>query len=181
MDLTRTPTLRLYLTANEVLNRNFRRIDDAFAAKAASAALPKSPIDPIYSTPTIGLARTGNADLNHDFNLVDSLFSATPPTHGPFRFTSDEMLNRNWSKIIQAFIAASITPPPDSIPATGATAGTPGAFTPAGSLPPPDFPELLVAGITASPATAWTVGQYVVLGDASSAHWSGTAWVVGVA
>jgi hypothetical protein len=181
MDLNRTPTLRLHLTANEVLNRNFRRIDDAFAAKAASQPLPKSPIDVIYSTPTIGLARTGNADLNHDFNLIDALFSATPPTHGPFRFTSDEMLNRNLNKIIVAFIAAAIPVPPDPVPATGATAGSPGAFTPAGSIIPPDFPELLVAGITASPTTAWTLGQFVILGDLSLAHWSGTAWVVGQA
>ena len=62
---------------------------------------------------------------------------------------------------------------------TGATAGIPGAFTPAGS----DTPNALalMTGVTASPATAWTVGQYVKLGDGSFAHWSGSAWVVGAA
>jgi hypothetical protein len=35
--------------------------------------------------------------------------------------------------------------------------------------------------ITASPATAWTTGQYVVLGDGSFAHWGGAAWTSGKA
>jgi hypothetical protein len=38
-----------------------------------------------------------------------------------------------------------------------------------------------MTGITATPATAWTTGQHVVLGDASKAHWSSTAWVTGQA
>jgi len=65
------------------------------------------------------------------------------------------------------------------ITATGATAGTPGTFTPAGASPPANLAAM--TGITASPATAWTTGQYVVLGDASNAHWSSSAWVVGIA
>ena len=35
------------------------------------------------------------------------------------------------------------------------------------------------AGLTASPTTAWTTGQYVLLRDGSMAHWAGTAWVAG--
>jgi len=62
---------------------------------------------------------------------------------------------------------------------TGATAGTPGTFTPAGSDSPDKFAEL--TGVTATPATAWTTGQYVVLGDATQAHWTGTAWAAGKA
>jgi len=65
--------------------------------------------------------------------------------------------------------------------ATGATAGTPGTFTPGGSAAPANFTDLQASGITANPATAWTTGQYVSLGDASQAHWSGSAWVVGPA
>jgi hypothetical protein len=38
-----------------------------------------------------------------------------------------------------------------------------------------------MTGITASPATAWTTGQYVVLGDATHAYWSGAAWTAGQA
>jgi hypothetical protein len=65
------------------------------------------------------------------------------------------------------------------VAATGATAGTPGAFTPAGAVAPANLAAL--SGVTASPATAWTTGQSVVLGDASSAHWTGSAWASGVA
>lgn len=36
-----------------------------------------------------------------------------------------------------------------------------------------------MTGITASPATNWTTGQYVTLGDTSKANWNGTAWVAG--
>ena len=68
---------------------------------------------------------------------------------------------------------------PPVVPATGATAGSPGTFTPAGSTPPANFAAL--ATVTASPTTAWTTGQHVVLGDATTAHWSGTAWVAGAA
>jgi hypothetical protein len=65
------------------------------------------------------------------------------------------------------------------IPPTGATAGTPGTYTPAGATVPGDVTQM--AGITASPATAWTTGQYVPLSPAGSAYWNGTAWTLGVA
>jgi hypothetical protein len=67
---------------------------------------------------------------------------------------------------------------------TGATAGTPATLTPANSYPPDNFEELDTGGthlLTASPSTAWTSGQYVVLGDGTFAHWNGTAWVEGIA
>lgn len=67
--------------------------------------------------------------------------------------------------------------PLGSVSATGATAGTPGAFTPAGAVAPHDIAGLDL--VTASPATAWTTGQYVVLGDASNAYWNGSDWVTG--
>lgn len=78
-------------------------------------------------------------------------------------------------------------PPPDAscdpiavgTAATGATAGTPGSFTPANSYGPEDLAGL--SGTTASPTTAWTTGQYVTLGDGSTAHWTGTAWAAGAA
>lgn len=65
-------------------------------------------------------------------------------------------------------------------PATGATAGSPGTLTPANSYPPADLADAQT-GFVASPTTAWTAGQYVTLGDGTTAHWSGTAWVAGVA
>jgi hypothetical protein len=67
---------------------------------------------------------------------------------------------------------------PGEVAATGAGPGTGlGSFTPAGASPPANFAAL--TGVTASPATAWTSGQYVLLGDGSRANWSGTAWAVG--
>jgi hypothetical protein len=67
--------------------------------------------------------------------------------------------------------------PPDEVPATGATAGTPGTFTPEGSIPPPDLASC--GSLTASPSTPWASGEYVVLGDATEATYSGTDFVGG--
>jgi len=65
------------------------------------------------------------------------------------------------------------------LPATGATAGTPGTFTPSGSATPANLAAM--TGIVASPATAWTTGQHVVLLDTTQAHWTGSAWAAGAA
>ena len=73
------------------------------------------------------------------------------------------------------------------VPSTSATSGTPGTWSPAGSTPPATV-AALTAGtpnvVTASPTSAWTTGQYVqtqTSGVPGQAHWSGTAWVTGVA
>ena len=63
--------------------------------------------------------------------------------------------------------------------ATGVTAGTPATWTPADSYPPDTLTELDASSIVADPLTAWTSGQYLVLGDDSEAHWDGSAWVAG--
>lgn len=68
---------------------------------------------------------------------------------------------------------------PDAAAATGATAGAPGSWTPADRNRPDMFAAM--AGITASPTTAWTTGQSVVLEDGSRAYWDGDSWVEGVA
>jgi hypothetical protein len=72
----------------------------------------------------------------------------------------------------------AITPLGASV-ATGASAGTPGSFTPADSTVPANLAAM--ASVIATPTSAWTTGQNVVLGDASTAHWDGTAWVSGAA
>ena len=69
-----------------------------------------------------------------------------------------------------------------TVNATGATAGIPGSWTPAGSTPPADVTSM--GSITASPATAWTTGQYVQTGTPGvigQTHWNGTAWAGGPA
>jgi len=78
-------------------------------------------------------------------------------------------------------------PPPDAgcgavslgVPATGADAGTPGTYTPPNSYGPADFAS--ITGLVASPTTAWTTGQHIVLRDGSLAYWNGTAWTTGSA
>jgi len=69
---------------------------------------------------------------------------------------------------------------PGQIVATGAGPGTGnGSFTPAGATPPANLAAL--AGVTATPATAWTSGQFIVLADGTKAYWDGAAWVAGQA
>jgi hypothetical protein len=68
------------------------------------------------------------------------------------------------------------------VPATGATAGIPGTFTPPGSTPPANVAGM--TGIVASPTTPWTTGQFVQTGTAGAAGratWTGSGWVGGVA
>jgi len=77
----------------------------------------------------------------------------------------------------------SCDPVPVGTQATGATAGTPGTSTPSSSYFPATLADLIAATppVVASPTTAWTTGQYIVLEDGTFAHWSGAAWVAGKA
>jgi len=73
---------------------------------------------------------------------------------------------------------------PETVPATGATAGIPGTWTPSGSTPPATVAALQGSSVTASPATGWTAGQYVQTGTAGApgqACWTGSGWVGGPA
>lgn len=67
------------------------------------------------------------------------------------------------------------------VPATGATAGTPGTWAPENSYAPADMAELVLSDPTASPSTDWSAGSYVQLRDGSIAHWDGDEWVEGTA
>lgn len=89
----------------------------------------------------------------------------------------------------ELFMLTNVAPPEDGdcavLPsgpaATSATAGTPATWSPVDSYPPETLTELQTASpaITASPTTAWTTGQYAVLGDGSEAHWDGDSWEAG--
>ncbi len=61
--------------------------------------------------------------------------------------------------------------------ATGATAGNPGTYT--GGAAPANFAS--IGAMAPTPATAWTINQHIVLGDATFAHWNATTWVTGKA
>lgn len=67
------------------------------------------------------------------------------------------------------------------VEATGADAGIPGHATPTGSYMPANTTDLIASSIVASPATAWTTGQYVTTRDGVKAHWDGAAWAAGAA
>src|SRR4051794_20681017 len=64
-----------------------------------------------------------------------------------------------------------------AVAATGATAGAPGFFTPSGATTPANLAAL--TGLTASPASAWSTGQYVITADLLANNWSGSAWAAG--
>lgn len=65
------------------------------------------------------------------------------------------------------------------VPATSAVAGIPGHYLPTNSYGRANLAAM--TGLTASPATAWTTGQYVTMLDGNKAHWSSSAWVAGPA
>jgi len=58
--------------------------------------------------------------------------------------------------------------------ATTAAVGTPGTWGPANTYAPKNLAD--AAGVTATPATAWTATQYMVTADGAHIKWSGTAW-----
>lgn len=65
------------------------------------------------------------------------------------------------------------------VPATSAVAGIPGTYLPANSYGRANFAAM--TGLTASPTSAWTTGQRVIMRDGNPTYWNGTAWVAGIA
>lgn len=74
-----------------------------------------------------------------------------------------------------------MTAPPNvdtgNVVATGATAGSPGFFTPSGANPPANLAAL--TGLTATPVANWATGQWVATADGLANNWNGTTWVAG--
>lgn len=115
------------------------------------------------------------------YNVIPDSGGAPSPLLSPIGFKEPQLTR-----------STSIAPPeptdgfvplddPEEPDATGATAGIPGVFTPEGSVRPFDLAQIQDDELTASPATAWTTGQHVILGDGSKAHWTATAWAAGAA
>jgi hypothetical protein len=63
----------------------------------------------------------------------------------------------------------------DNADATGAVAGTPGAWTPAGCIVPASIADAPAPTVT----TEWTAGQYIVTQRDGEVSWNGTAYVRG--
>jgi hypothetical protein len=113
-------------------------------------------------------------------NLVGSGTSVLDPAHN----TVTQLAERLYLIGVDSFIAAvQLTNcPVILLDATGATAGIPGTWTPAGSLAPVSTAQL--SGIAPTPTTAWTTGQYMQTatpGTTGQAYWNGTAWTNGKA
>jgi hypothetical protein len=70
-------------------------------------------------------------------------------------------------------------PPAAPALAVGATAGSPGVWTPGGSVAPTTLPQCP----NPTPTTAWTIGQYNYLNGGQQVYWSGltNGWLKGKA
>jgi hypothetical protein len=161
-------------------------------------------------TTTYSATLSGNIDIDPD--VSESLFCLSwemPGSEQPFKFTPDSAdgtyaegtlvlqpldfgSTGDYGSDLTADFEFQVLWKPTiscsggggTVPATGATAGTPGTWSPGGATPPADAAGATSASVTASPTTAWTVGQFVqgsTSGTAGEMHWSGTAWVAGKA
>jgi hypothetical protein len=109
--------------------------------------------------------------------------SATNPQFSGFMVPTDyRYIGGDAGALSEVDIDWTMTAPPavdtGSVAATGATAGSPGFFTPSGANAPANLAGL--TGITATPATNWATGQYVITADRLASNWNGTAWVAGI-
>ena len=109
------------------------------------------------------------------YNVVPDVGGNAAPLNNPMG--NDDHLLIRWTTI------APPEPSCDCIasgPApTTATAGTPGTWGPVGAYAEDDLAALQASTVTASPTSAWTTGQHMVLEDGSHAHWDGDSWVAG--
>lgn len=116
-----------------------------------------------------GVLHVGSDEPSESVKVTARSVWIDPENTNAPRFTGD---------VTVSVVGADYPDWPD-IDAETAVAGTPGEFTPEGADVPVDLDAL--AGLTASPATAWTTGQYVKLADGSQAHWDGDSWEAGAA
>lgn len=98
----------------------------------------------------------------------------------------DSPLNTALTTTNHMHLELTTTAPPASsgvgalgVPATSAVAGIPGTYLPANSYGRANLTAM--TGLTASPTTAWTTGQYVTMLDGNKAHWTSSAWAAGAA
>lgn len=147
--------------------------------------------------PSVGGGRIGDYTLEDaavTFSITDAhTYGGAGWGFGPYDVTRDA--SGNPSPLLDALtkykherrFRTTVPPPavtngfvplddPDTADATTATAGSPGTWN---GVRPYDLAELQADAVTADPATDWTTGQHVILGDGSYANWTGTAWAAG--
>lgn len=124
---------------------------------------------------TLASARTkdGNAWGVGPYNVVNNVSGVANPLNVALD-PNDHLL------VITTPVAPPVTicgAQPLGVPATSAVAGIPGTYLPTHSYGRANLAAMV--GLTASPATNWTAGQYVVMQDGNKAHWNGTTWIAG--
>lgn len=140
----------------------------------------KGTFDGFWNSAELALFRAAMSPTPGTLQLMPNYTEAAFFWQGPAYMDADIDASMQAPKITGTFQAAGDWTVPGEVVATGASPGTgTGTFAPAGATPPNTLAGL--AGVTASPATAWTAGQFVQLADGSLAHWNGTAWVAGAA
>ena len=108
--------------------------------------------------------------------------NTTEPTffwQGPAYMGADIDCSLEAPKVTGEWKAAGDWAVPGEVLATGAAPGTGTGELYAGRRDAAGRTSRRSPAVTANPATAWTTGQRILLADGTSAHWNGTAWVVG--
>jgi hypothetical protein len=83
-----------------------------------------------------------------------------------------------WDQSYPPSLWAPPEPPPVVVP-TGATSGTPGAWTPAGATAPTTLAQANALGL--SLGAEWAEGSWVDLSTGADIYWAGTAFAAGQA
>lgn len=140
----------------------------------------KGTFDGFWNSSELTLFRAAMSPTPGTLQLMPNYTEAAFFWQGPAYMDADIDASMQAPKVTGSFQAAGDWTVPGEVTATGAGPGTgTGSFTPAGATPPNNLAGL--SGVTATPATAWSAGQYVLLADGSKAHWTGTAWAAGPA
>lgn len=174
---------------------NCASLIDALVTAASTAGTAAAAAQSTYNTQTTAAnnADTTVADLKE---CRTALIAANNPAYAPAIAQANTLIDaaqatattaRNaasaayttWQNNLtlqanQDAAAAALSP-------TTATAGTPGSFSPAGRTIPTTLAQANDWPIVASPTSAWTTGQRVLLSGGSPIHWNGTAFAAGAA
>jgi len=127
---------------------------------------------------------TGNLNYGSGPNLdlagVTSGGGAPPPPPGSFDWKFPQYADR-----VYAYARATTAPvglkgcfANLGIPLVTIVAGSPATLSPSNATRPEDLAALQGLGALGN-TTAWTPGQFVILGDGSEAYWDGDSWVQG--
>jgi hypothetical protein len=134
--------------------------------------------DGFWNSAELALFRAAMSPTPGTLQLMPNTTEPSFFWQGPAYMGADIDCSLEAPKVTGEFKAAGAWTVPGQVLATGAGPGTGiGTFTPAGATPPANFAALTT--VTATPATAWTTGQFIQLADGTRAHWNGTIWVVG--